>query len=64
MKKSLATCAAIVTLTGTHIAFAEPVTITLARFFGACDAQCSTYYDIKYARGECGIITTLINRFN
>ncbi len=64
MRKFLATCAAIVTLTGAHIAFADPVTITLARFFGACEADYGTSTDVEHARGECGIITTLVNRFN
>ncbi|MFM2404453.1 MAG: hypothetical protein RL223_2333 [Pseudomonadota bacterium] len=44
---------------------AQPkVEITLARFFGACDADYGTVTDVARARGECGIITTLVNRFN
>lgn len=44
---------------------AQPkVEITLARFFGACDADFGTVTDVARARGECGIITTLVNRFN
>jgi multiple sugar transport system substrate-binding protein len=38
--------------------------ITLQRFFGACDAQYGTSTDVASAEDECGIITTLINRFN
>jgi multiple sugar transport system substrate-binding protein len=41
-----------------------PVEITLQRFFGACDAQYGHSTDVAAAEGECGIITTLINRFN
>ena len=41
-----------------------PVQITLQRFFGACDAQYASSTDVESAEGECGIITTLINRFN
>ena len=41
-----------------------PVEITLQRFFGACDAQYGNSTDVAAAEGECGIITTLINRFN
>jgi multiple sugar transport system substrate-binding protein len=38
--------------------------ITLQRFFGACDAQYGQSTDVAAAEDECGIITTLINRFN
>jgi multiple sugar transport system substrate-binding protein len=38
--------------------------ITLQRFFGACDAQYGKSTDVAAAEDECGIITTLINRFN
>ncbi len=41
-----------------------PVEITLQRFFGACDAQYGNSTDVAAAEGECGIITTLINKFN
>ena len=43
---------------------ADPVTITLARFFGACEGEYGTSIDPSKARGECGIITTLVNKFN
>jgi multiple sugar transport system substrate-binding protein len=42
----------------------EPVQITLQRFFGACDAEYGGSVDVEAAEGECGIITSLINRFN
>jgi multiple sugar transport system substrate-binding protein len=38
--------------------------ITLARFFGTCEADYGTNVDLSRARGECGVITTLINKFN
>jgi multiple sugar transport system substrate-binding protein len=38
--------------------------ITFARFFGACDADYGTNTDLTKARGECGMITTLVNVFN
>jgi multiple sugar transport system substrate-binding protein len=38
--------------------------IALQRFFGACDAQYGTSTNVAAAEDECGIITTLINRFN
>ena len=43
---------------------AGPVQITLQRFFGACDAQYAGSTNVAAAQGECGIITTLVNRFN
>ncbi|MDO8778522.1 MAG: extracellular solute-binding protein [Burkholderiaceae bacterium] len=46
-------------------AFAQPKTeITFARFFGSCEADYGKSTDVKAARGECGIITTLVNQFN
>jgi multiple sugar transport system substrate-binding protein len=42
----------------------QPLQITLQRFFGACDAEYGSSIDVESAEGECGIITTLINRFN
>jgi multiple sugar transport system substrate-binding protein len=38
--------------------------ITLSRFFGSCEADYGKSIDYKAARGECGIITTLVNNFN
>jgi multiple sugar transport system substrate-binding protein len=43
---------------------APPTEITLQRFFGACDAEYGGSTDVAAAQGECGIITTLINKFN
>ncbi|MFL6764046.1 MAG: extracellular solute-binding protein [Sphingomicrobium sp.] len=36
----------------------------LQRFFGECGAEYGGSADIAKAEGECGIITTMINRFN
>jgi multiple sugar transport system substrate-binding protein len=38
--------------------------ITLARFFGSCEADFGKSTDVRSARGECGVITTLVNKFN
>ncbi|APG90571.1 extracellular solute-binding protein [Sinorhizobium americanum] len=38
--------------------------LTVQRFFGACDAEFGTNTDVSKAVGECGIITSLINKFN
>jgi multiple sugar transport system substrate-binding protein len=38
--------------------------IYLQRFFGECGADYGGSIDIAKAEGECGIITTLVNRFN
>ena len=36
----------------------------LQRFFGECGADYGGSIDVAKAEGECGIITTLVNRFN
>jgi multiple sugar transport system substrate-binding protein len=36
----------------------------LQRFFGECGAEYGRSTDVAKAEGECGIITTLVNRFN
>ncbi len=38
--------------------------IYLQRFFGECGAEYGTSTDIAKAEGECGIITTIVDRFN
>lgn len=38
-------------------------TIELQRFFGACEAEYGKTTDVSAAVGECGIITTLVNKF-
>ena len=38
--------------------------IYLQRFFGECGAEYGGKIDVSKAEGECGIITTLVDRFN
>ena len=38
--------------------------IYLQRFFGECGAEYGGSIDVAKAEGECGIITTLVDRFN
>lgn len=38
--------------------------ISLNRFFGSCEAEYGKVTDVKQARGECGIITAIVNQFN
>ncbi len=38
--------------------------ITFARFFGACEGDYGSSQDVAKARGECGVMTTLVNLFN
>jgi len=46
-------------------AAAQPKTeITFARFFGACESDYGSSQDVAKARGECGVMTTLVNLFN
>lgn len=40
-----------------------PNEIRVQRFFGACRAEYGPSTDVENATGECGIITTLLNRF-
>jgi multiple sugar transport system substrate-binding protein len=55
---------ALQTVSGCRRIPSGPVEITLQRFFGACDAEYGSSTAVESAEGECGIITTLINRFN
>jgi multiple sugar transport system substrate-binding protein len=43
---------------------AERAEIYLQRFFGECGAQYGATTDLSQVEGECGIITTMINKFN
>ncbi|MCV9961570.1 extracellular solute-binding protein [Pararhizobium sp. BT-229] len=57
--------ASIAALASASPVFAQDVTeITVQRFFGACDADFGDNTDVSKAVGECGIITSLINKFN
>jgi multiple sugar transport system substrate-binding protein len=51
-------------LFGTQALAQQRTEITFARFFGTCDADYGQSQDVENARGECGVMTTLVNRFN
>jgi multiple sugar transport system substrate-binding protein len=51
-------------LAGSFANAAERTEITLMRFFGSCESKYGAVTDPRQATGECGIITTLVNRFN
>ena len=42
----------------------QPTSIYLQRFFGECGAIYGRTTDLAKVEGECGIITTMINKFN
>ena len=42
----------------------ERTEIYLQRFFGECGAEFGSTTDVSKVEGECGIITTMINKFN
>ena len=64
MARALACLAMLAALLGCAPKQTGPVQITLQRFFGACDAEYGNSTDVAAAEGECGIVTTLINKFN
>ena len=43
---------------------ADRAEIYLQRFFGECGAEFGSTTDVSKVEGECGIITTMINKFN
>ncbi|KQZ15632.1 sugar ABC transporter substrate-binding protein [Mesorhizobium sp. Root554] len=62
MRRFLLSTAALIALSCGTPAQAE-TKIELQRFFGACDADYGTVTDVSKAVGECGIITSLVNKF-
>jgi len=62
-RKYLLAAASVVALAGASPAFAA-TELSVQRFFGACDADFGTNTDVSKAVGECGIMTSLINKFN
>ncbi|WP_316858186.1 extracellular solute-binding protein [uncultured Cohaesibacter sp.] len=62
MKSVLLATASVALLGMATLAHAD-TTIELQRFFGACDADYGTNTDVASAVGECGIITSLVNKF-
>ncbi|ENN86743.1 extracellular solute-binding protein [Rhizobium freirei PRF 81] len=63
LRKYMLAAASVIALVGVSPAFAA-TELTVQRFFGACDADFGTNTDVSKAVGECGIITSLINKFN
>ena len=56
--------AALAMLLAEPAAAQQKTEITFARFFGACEGDYGTSQDVAHARGECGVMTTLVNLFN
>lgn len=63
MRRLLIGLAAALTLAGCE-AGDDKTHIYLQRFFGECGAEFGASTDVAKAEGECGIMTSLINRFN
>jgi multiple sugar transport system substrate-binding protein len=62
MMRALITSLVLVTLASCGVRQA-PNEIVVQRFFGTCRAEYGSRTDVEKAEGECGIMTTLINRF-
>src|SRR5688572_33252811 len=62
MTRALIPLLLLVTLTSCG-ARQAPNEIVVQRFFGTCRAEYGNRSDVEKAEGECGIMTTLINRF-
>jgi multiple sugar transport system substrate-binding protein len=60
-KTTLALTLGCILASGSAMAKTE---LQLQRFFGACEAEYGNSTDVSSANGECGIMTTLINKFN
>jgi multiple sugar transport system substrate-binding protein len=63
-KSALIVTGLLALITACHHSTNGKVQITLQRFFGACEAQYGSSTDVAAAQDECGIITTLVNKFN
>ncbi|WP_129776491.1 extracellular solute-binding protein [Peristeroidobacter soli] len=63
MRHLLATLLSCVALASCGVRQA-PNEIVVQRFFGTCKAEYGNRTDVENAEGECGIMTTLINRFS
>jgi multiple sugar transport system substrate-binding protein len=61
--RTLAAALALAALAGGCGGGQKRTAITLQRFFGECGAVYGHSIDVGAAEGECGIMTTLINRF-
>ncbi|TNB47677.1 extracellular solute-binding protein [Martelella lutilitoris] len=62
MKRALLGALSLAAMTAASPALAE-TTIDFQRFFGACDAEWGDKTDVSAAVGECGIITSMVNKF-
>jgi multiple sugar transport system substrate-binding protein len=63
MRRIAAALAALLAL-GSCARSDDKTHIYLQRFFGECGAEYGGSIDVSKAEGECGIITTLVDRFN
>lgn len=63
MRRAVATLLSCVVLASCGVRQA-PNEIVVQRFFGTCKAEYGARTDIDKAEGECGIMTTLINKFS
>lgn len=63
MRRALATVLSCLVLGSCGVQQA-PNEIVVQRFFGTCRAEYGDRTDVEAAEGECGIMTTLINKFS
>ena len=63
LRKMLFGAAAVAMLASASPGWAQ-TTLTVQRFFGACEADYGANVDVDAAIGECGIMTSLINKFD
>lgn len=61
--KGLALAAASIAVLATAVPAFAQTEITVQRFFGSCDADFGSNTDVSKSAGECGIITSQINKF-
>ena len=64
MLKPVLAAAAMAALLAGPTQAQQKTEITFARFFGACEGDYGNSTDVAKARGECGVMTTLVNLFN
>jgi len=64
LRKILFGAVGVAMLASASPAWAAQTTLTVQRFFGACEADYGTNTNVDKAVGECGIMTSLINKFD
>ena len=64
VKRTLVAATALFAACMTGALAQQKTEITFARFFGACEADYGKSEDFAKARGECGVMTALVNHFN